>query len=69
MCAHVAMNSTRVDTTLGGLILSDQFLQIATKLDSSYVYGFGEHEHDSLLHDMNWKTWVMYTNGQAVKVR
>jgi hypothetical protein len=60
--------NSRFDTSVGGLIISDQFLQIATKLDSSNIYGFGEHEHASLRHDMNWRTWVMYTMGQTVKV-
>jgi hypothetical protein len=58
----------RFDTTIGGLILSDQFLQIATRLNSANVYGFGEHEHTSLRHDMNWKTWAMYARDQGVSV-
>jgi hypothetical protein len=56
------------DTSIGGLILSDQFLQIVTKLDSSNLYGFGEHEHHTLRHDMNWKKWAMYSRDQAVSV-
>jgi alpha-glucosidase (family GH31 glycosyl hydrolase) len=54
------------DTSIGGLVLSDQFLQISTKLDSSNVYGFGEHEHHSLKHDMDWVQWAMYARDQAV---
>ena len=30
------------DTSLGGLTLADQFLQLAVQLSSSNVYGFGE---------------------------
>jgi alpha-glucosidase (family GH31 glycosyl hydrolase) len=54
------------DTSIGGLVLSDQFLQIATRLDSANVYGFGEHEHPSLKHDMDWVEWAMYARDQAV---
>ena len=31
-----------VDTSLGGLTMADQFLQIATRLPSTHVYGFAE---------------------------
>jgi len=55
------------DTTIGGLILSDQFLQISTRLSSSNMYGLGEHEHTTLRHDMNWKTWAMYARDIAVQ--
>ena len=30
------------DSSLGGLTVSDQFLQIATRLPSTYIYGFAE---------------------------
>ncbi|XP_063403845.1 maltase-glucoamylase-like [Mytilus trossulus] len=52
------------DTTVGGLIFEDQFLQIATKLPSDKVYGFGENVHGSLRHDLNWKTWPMFARDQ-----
>ncbi|XP_076462036.1 maltase-glucoamylase-like [Babylonia areolata] len=38
------------DTGVGGLVLSDQFLQLATRLPSVKVYGLGENLHDSLRH-------------------
>ncbi|ELT99254.1 hypothetical protein CAPTEDRAFT_104310 [Capitella teleta] len=49
------------DTSVGGLTFSDQFLQFSTYLNSANVYGFGEHEHHSFRHDMNFKTWPMWT--------
>ncbi|XP_013408342.1 maltase-glucoamylase, intestinal-like isoform X2 [Lingula anatina] len=52
------------DTSIGGLLLEDQFLQIATKLPSSNVYGFGMHQHYSYKHNMNWQTWGMFTRDQ-----
>ena len=45
--------------------MSDQFLQIGAKLPSDpnvKVYGFGEHEHDSLVLDMNWQTLGMFAS-------
>ncbi|XP_064650089.1 sucrase-isomaltase, intestinal-like isoform X2 [Lineus longissimus] len=52
------------DTSIGGLVLEDQFLQIATRLPSWNVYGFGEHQHTSFRHDLNWKTWGMFSRDQ-----
>lgn len=52
------------DTGVGGLIFENQFLQIATKLPSYNVYGFGENVHDSFRHNMNWKTWPMFSRDQ-----
>ncbi|XP_074657412.1 sucrase-isomaltase, intestinal-like [Tubulanus polymorphus] len=56
--------ATVFDTTIGGLVFEDQFLQIATRLPSSDVYGFGEHLHHTFKHDLNWKSWGMYTRDQ-----
>ena len=50
------------------MVLSDQFLQIATYLNSEKVYGFGEHERQHFPHDMNWDKWGMWTRDQAVTV-
>lgn len=55
---------TRWDTGVGGLVFADQFLQIATRLPSVNVYGFGENVHHSLRHDMNYKTWPMFARDQ-----
>jgi hypothetical protein len=54
----------RWDTTVGGMTFEDQFLQIATRLPSTNVYGFGENVHGSLKHDLNWKTWPMFARDQ-----
>jgi hypothetical protein len=39
---RAATGTVIFDTSLGGLTLSDQFLQLATKLPSAHVYGFAE---------------------------
>ncbi|OQV25082.1 Sucrase-isomaltase, intestinal [Hypsibius exemplaris] len=49
------------DMSLGGLYLEDQFLQITTRLPSTYIYGFGDNRHNSLRHKMDWKTWPMFS--------
>ena len=38
--------------SLGGLIFSDQFIQIATYLPSENLYGFGENIHQTIKVDL-----------------
>ncbi|PIK61599.1 putative sucrase-isomaltase, intestinal [Apostichopus japonicus] len=52
------------DTSVGALIFEDQFLQLSTKLPSHNVYGFGEHEHESFRHDLNWRRWGSFARDQ-----
>ncbi|XP_030832940.1 sucrase-isomaltase, intestinal-like [Strongylocentrotus purpuratus] len=52
------------DTSIGALIFEDQFLSISTRLPSSNLYGFGESEHRSFRHDMNWRTWGLFARDQ-----
>jgi len=40
------------------------FIQISTRLASQYLYGFGETEHATFRHDMNWHSWGMFTRDQ-----
>ncbi|CAD5115204.1 DgyrCDS4198 [Dimorphilus gyrociliatus] len=56
------------DTSISNLIFSEQLLQIATRLPSKNVYGFGENLHMSLKHDLNFKTWPMFTRDQAPSI-
>lgn len=54
------------DTSIGAMVFSDQFLQIATILPTgSNVYGFGENNHPQLSHNMNFKTWGMFARDEA----
>uniref|UniRef100_A0A452QIN5 Sucrase-isomaltase n=1 Tax=Ursus americanus TaxID=9643 RepID=A0A452QIN5_URSAM len=55
---------TLFDTSIGPLVYSDQYLQISTKLPSEYIYGIGEHIHKRFRHDLNWKTWPIFTRDQ-----
>lgn len=36
------------NTEISGLLFADQFLQIATKLPTDRIYGFGENIHTTL---------------------
>ncbi|XP_069737638.1 maltase-glucoamylase-like [Phaenicophaeus curvirostris] len=53
------------DTTIGPLVFSQQFLQLSIKLPSSNIYGVGEHVHKQYRHDVNWKTWPMFSRDTA----
>lgn len=41
------------DTSVGPFIFEDQYIQISTQLPSAFMYGFGEHEHKSLKHNLS----------------
>ncbi|CAF3769343.1 unnamed protein product [Rotaria sp. Silwood1] len=50
---------TLFDTSIGDLVLNNQFLQIVTRLQSPHVYGFGENNHETLKHNVTErKIWV-----------
>ncbi|ELK27164.1 Sucrase-isomaltase, intestinal [Myotis davidii] len=53
------------ETTLGGLIFSNQYLQLMTSVPSTSIYGFGEHEHPSFKHDMNYVRYGMFARDQS----
>ena len=58
--------ATLFDTSLGGLVLNDQFLQIVTRLQSPHIYGFGENNHETLKHNVNErKTWGIFARDQG----
>ncbi|XP_075268397.1 maltase-glucoamylase isoform X1 [Opisthocomus hoazin] len=52
------------DSQLPTFTFSDMFIQISTRLASQYLYGFGETEHATFRHDMNWHSWGMFTRDQ-----
>ncbi|XP_077982533.1 sucrase-isomaltase, intestinal-like [Glandiceps talaboti] len=52
------------DTSLGGFLFSDQYIQIATRLASSSLFGFGEHEHQTFKHDVDWHEYSMFARDQ-----
>ncbi|XP_023568521.1 maltase-glucoamylase, intestinal [Octodon degus] len=49
------------DSSIGPLLFADQFLQLSIRLPSANVYGLGEHVHQQYRHDMNWRTWPIFT--------
>jgi len=52
------------DTSMGGLTIAEQFLMISTKLPTHYLYGLGENNHDTFLHNMSYKTWPIFARDQ-----
>eukprot|EP00094_Tigriopus_californicus_P007397 TCALIF_07120-PA protein Name:"Similar to MGAM Maltase-glucoamylase, intestinal (Homo sapiens)" AED:0.12 eAED:0.12 QI:64/0.83/0.61/1/0.83/0.76/13/81/845 len=59
-----ATGTVLFDTGLPGFVYSDQFIQFATKLPSSNIYGLGENEQHSYKHDLNWKQWIGFARDQ-----
>uniref|UniRef100_H0YZ95 alpha-glucosidase n=1 Tax=Taeniopygia guttata TaxID=59729 RepID=H0YZ95_TAEGU len=55
----------RWDSPLVDLFFSNQFLEITTTVPSTSVYGFGEHEHPTFKHNMDFVTYGMYARDQA----
>ncbi|KAM3726955.1 Sucrase-isomaltase, intestinal [Dirofilaria immitis] len=54
------------DTSIGGLLFADQYIQIATFLPTDKIYGFGENVHLSLKHKFtSYTTWPMLARDQA----
>ncbi|XP_061575113.1 sucrase-isomaltase, intestinal isoform X2 [Cololabis saira] len=56
--------TTLWDSSMPGFTFSDMFIQISTRLSSEFVYGFGETEHPSFKHDLNYHTWGMFSKDQ-----
>ncbi|XP_073947541.1 lysosomal alpha-glucosidase-like [Choristoneura fumiferana] len=58
-------NVTLINTQdVGGLILSDRFLQLSAILPSHQMYGLGERQSRFLL-DTNWQTYTMFNYDTA----
>ncbi|XP_034161045.2 sucrase-isomaltase, intestinal [Pangasianodon hypophthalmus] len=49
------------DTSMGPLVFANQYLQLSAKLSSDNIYGLGEHVHKQFRHDLDWKTWPIFT--------
>uniref|UniRef100_A0A914XFT1 P-type domain-containing protein n=1 Tax=Plectus sambesii TaxID=2011161 RepID=A0A914XFT1_9BILA len=53
------------DTSIGGLLFADKYIQIATHLPTDAVYGFGEAIHQSIKHDFTqYTTWAMFARDE-----
>ncbi|KAK8777661.1 hypothetical protein V5799_028996 [Amblyomma americanum] len=56
-----------IDTSIGGLVMTNQFLQFVTYLPSTNVYGFGELMHRRLRHEFDFSTHAMFARDQMPK--
>ncbi|XP_020616218.1 maltase-glucoamylase, intestinal-like [Orbicella faveolata] len=53
------------DSSVGPFIFEDQFIQISTQPPSSFVYGFGEQEHQTFKHNLStWEVLAIFTRDQ-----
>ncbi|CAH0398598.1 unnamed protein product [Chilo suppressalis] len=58
-------NVTILDTQdVGGLILSDKFLQLSAVLSTKHIFGLGERRAKFLV-DMNWQTFALFNRDRA----
>ncbi|GMS84497.1 hypothetical protein PENTCL1PPCAC_6672, partial [Pristionchus entomophagus] len=56
---------TLFDTSIGGLIFADKFIQIATTLPSKNMYGWGENLHQEIKHDFTrYTSWGMFARDE-----
>ncbi|XP_063595396.1 maltase-glucoamylase-like [Penaeus indicus] len=60
--------SLLLDTRIGGLTFSDQFLSLTALLASKNIYGLGENTHSSFKHDLRKKTWPIFARDQGPAV-
>jgi len=61
-------DGTRIwDTSIGGLIFGEKYIQISAFIPTYNIYGFGEHIHQTLKHDLTdtYKTWPMFARDQG----
>uniref|UniRef100_A0A674JS39 Maltase n=1 Tax=Terrapene triunguis TaxID=2587831 RepID=A0A674JS39_9SAUR len=58
---RTSSDKTLFNTSIGPLQYADQYLQLSIKLPSSNIYGIGEHVHTQYRHDVNWRTWPIFT--------
>ncbi|XP_075583620.1 maltase-glucoamylase-like [Pelecanus crispus] len=65
MVTRASNGKVLFNTTLGPLLYAEQFLQLSIKLPSSNIYGVGEHVHKQYQHDVNWKTWPIFSRDVA----
>ncbi|KHN85505.1 Maltase-glucoamylase, intestinal [Toxocara canis] len=53
------------DTSIGGMLFGDKYIQIATFLPSTKVYGLGENVHQTLKHNFTeYRTWGMFARDE-----
>ncbi|XP_037793407.1 maltase-glucoamylase, intestinal-like, partial [Penaeus monodon] len=57
-----------LDTRIGGLTVSKQFLSLTALLASKNIYGLGENTHSSFRHDLRQRTWPIFARDQGPAV-
>ncbi|XP_069998750.1 maltase-glucoamylase-like [Penaeus vannamei] len=65
---RVETGNVLLDTSIGGLTFSNQFLSLTTLLASKNIYGLGENTHSSFRHDLGQRTWPVFARDQGPAV-
>lgn len=55
------------DTSAGALALSNQFLELTTKLPSFKIFGLGQNARKLHQHEFNWSTFSMFSSKAKVQ--
>uniref|UniRef100_A0A9J2PS95 P-type domain-containing protein n=1 Tax=Ascaris lumbricoides TaxID=6252 RepID=A0A9J2PS95_ASCLU len=64
--ASAPVSRARTEKGVSAFLFADQYIQIATLLPTDRIYGFGEHAHSSLKHDLSqYTTWGMFARSEA----
>ncbi|KAI6243207.1 Maltase-glucoamylase, intestinal [Aphelenchoides fujianensis] len=54
------------DTSIGGLLFGDKYIQLSTFIPAKNIFGFGEHIHQTIRHDLSgYRTWPMFARDKA----
>lgn len=67
MCANIGMLLSSFDTSAGALVLSNQFLELTTKLPSFKIFGLGQNALKQHHHEFNWSTFSMFSSKSKVQ--
>ncbi|PVD23121.1 hypothetical protein C0Q70_16384 [Pomacea canaliculata] len=55
------------DTSVGGFVFDNQFLQLSTRLPTPNVYGIGENIHQTFRRNLEYHTYPMFGRDQPTK--
>lgn len=65
---HKITNEVIIDTSIGPLLYSDQFIQFSTRLPSYFVYGLGEHRNPMRL-TTSWQRLAFWNRDNAPGIK
>lgn len=55
-----------IDTSIGGLIYGDNFIQFVTHVATEDVYGIGENYQTEFKHNFDYKTYPLFARDRPM---